>query len=67
VPIFSVLRSSDVFSSLHLSGGEWKGARALMIPKELFAEQRIVGAAFLIAFVAGVYYYSLINFSPKCL
>ncbi len=35
-----------------------------MIPRELFAGQRIVGMAFLIAFVAGMYYYSLINFFP---
>ena len=35
-----------------------------MIPRELFAGQRIVGLAFLIAFVAGMYYYALINFIP---
>jgi hypothetical protein len=45
-------------------GWEWKGAKVPMIPRELFAGQRIVGIAFLIAFVAGMYYYSLINFFP---
>ena len=35
-----------------------------MIPRELFAGQRIVGLAYLIAFVAGMYYYALINFIP---
>ena len=35
-----------------------------MIPRELFAGQHIVGMAFLVAFVAGMYYYSLINFFP---
>jgi hypothetical protein len=45
-------------------GWEWKGAKVPMIPRELFAGQSIVGIAFLIAFVAGMYYYSLINFFP---
>ena len=45
-------------------GWEWKGAKVPMIPRELFAEQRIVAMAFLVAFVAGMYYYSLINFFP---
>jgi hypothetical protein len=45
-------------------GWEWKFAKVPMIPRELFAGQRIVGMAFLIAFVAGMYYYSLINFFP---
>jgi len=43
---------------------EWKLAKVPMIPRELFAGQRIVGMAFLVAFVAGMYYYSLINFFP---
>jgi hypothetical protein len=43
---------------------EWKGPKVPMIPRELFAGQRIVGMAFLIAFVAGMYYYALINFFP---
>jgi hypothetical protein len=43
---------------------EWKVAKVPMIPRELFAGQRIVGMAFLVAFVAGMYYYSLINFFP---
>jgi hypothetical protein len=45
-------------------GWEWKVAKVPMIPRELFAGQRIVGMAFLVAFVAGMYYYSLINFFP---
>jgi hypothetical protein len=43
---------------------EWKVAKVPMIPRELFAGQRIVGMAFIVAFVAGMYYYSLINFFP---
>ena len=43
---------------------EWKGAKVPMIPRELFAGQRIVALAYLIAFVAGMYYYALINFLP---
>ena len=43
---------------------EWKGARIPMIPRELFAGQRIVALAYVIAFVAGMYYYALINFLP---
>jgi hypothetical protein len=35
-----------------------------MIPRELFAGQRIVGLAYLVAFVAGMYYFALINFIP---
>jgi hypothetical protein len=43
---------------------EWKVAKVPMIPKELFAGQRIGGMAFLIAFVGGMHYYALINFFP---
>lgn len=35
-----------------------------MIPKELFVGQRIVALAYMVAFVAGMYYYALINFLP---
>ncbi|KAH7017109.1 major facilitator superfamily domain-containing protein [Ilyonectria destructans] len=43
---------------------EWKFAKNPMIPRELFAGQKIVGMAFFIAFVAGLNFYSLINFFP---
>lgn len=43
---------------------EWKGAKYPIIPRELFAGQRIVAVAFLIAFVAGMNFYSLLNFFP---
>lgn len=35
-----------------------------MVPREMFSGQRIVGLAFFIAFVAGMDFYSLINFFP---
>lgn len=34
------------------------------VPKELFAGQRVVATAFIIAFVAGMNFYSLLNFFP---
>lgn len=40
---------------------EWKGAKKPMVPKALFAGQRIVAIAFAINFVAGMNFYSLIN------
>lgn len=43
---------------------EWKFAKYPMVPRELFSGQRIVGLAFFIAFVAGMNFYSLINFFP---
>jgi hypothetical protein len=43
---------------------EAKFAKNPMVPKEIFQGQRIVGLAFLIAFVGGVNFYSLINFFP---
>lgn len=43
---------------------EWKFAKNPMVPREIFAGQKIVGLAFFIAFVAGVNFYSLINFFP---
>jgi len=44
---------------------EAKFARFPMVPRELFSGQRIVGIAFFIAFVAGMNFYSLINFFPQ--
>jgi hypothetical protein len=35
-----------------------------MVPHEIFAGQRIVGIAFLIAFISGMNFYSMLNFFP---
>lgn len=35
-----------------------------MVPREIFAGQRIVGLAFAIAFVSGMNFYSALNFFP---
>lgn len=43
---------------------EWKFAKFPMVPKELFAGQKIMGTSFFIAFVAGMNFYSLLNFFP---
>jgi hypothetical protein len=43
---------------------EWKGAKYPMVPHEIFAGQRIVGVAFLIAFISGMNFYSMLNFYP---
>ncbi|KAI1612526.1 putative major facilitator superfamily transporter [Exophiala viscosa] len=43
---------------------EWKFAKYPMIPGEMFRGQKIVALAFCVAFVAGVNFYSLINFFP---
>jgi hypothetical protein len=43
---------------------EWKGAKHPMIPHELFAGQRIVALAYVVAFVSGMNFYSLLNFFP---
>jgi hypothetical protein len=43
---------------------EWKFAKFPMIPKELFAGQTITATSFFIAFVAGMNFYSLLNFFP---
>ncbi|KAK6393115.1 hypothetical protein LTR65_002806 [Meristemomyces frigidus] len=43
---------------------EWKFAKNPMIPHELFAGNRVVGLSFFVAFVAGMNFYSLINFFP---
>lgn len=43
---------------------EAKFAKFPMVPRELFSGQRVVAFAFLVAFVAGADFYSLINFFP---
>ncbi|OAG45348.1 hypothetical protein AYO21_00696 [Fonsecaea monophora] len=43
---------------------EWKGASFPMVPRELFAGHRIVAMSFLVSFVAGMYFYGLLNFFP---
>jgi MFS family permease len=43
---------------------EAKFAKFPMVPKEMFQGQRIVALAFFIAFVAGMNFYSVINFFP---
>ncbi|KIW98275.1 uncharacterized protein Z519_01859 [Cladophialophora bantiana CBS 173.52] len=43
---------------------EWKFAPHPMIPRELYRGQRVVGLTFLVAFIAGFDFYSLINFFP---
>jgi len=43
---------------------EWKGAKYPMVPHEIFAGQRIVGVVFLIAFISGMNFYSMLNFYP---
>lgn len=43
---------------------EYKFAKNPMVPWEIYTGQKIVGLAFFIAFVAGVNFYSLINFFP---
>jgi MFS family permease len=43
---------------------EAKFAKFPMVPKEMFQGQRIVALAFFIAFVAGMDFYSVINFFP---
>jgi hypothetical protein len=40
---------------------EWKGAKIPMVPRELFQGQRTIGVTFLLLFVAGMNFYSLIN------
>ena len=43
---------------------EYKFAKFPMIPKEIFAGQRVVALVFFVAFVAGINFYSLLNFYP---
>ncbi|EXJ55395.1 hypothetical protein A1O7_08322 [Cladophialophora yegresii CBS 114405] len=42
---------------------EWKGAKYPMVPKDLFAGQRIVAIALAVAFVSGMNFFAL--FAPK--
>jgi hypothetical protein len=43
---------------------EWKGATFPMVPRELFAGQRMVAMSYLVAFVSGMYFYAILNFGP---
>jgi hypothetical protein len=43
---------------------EWKFASHPMVPHELFKGQRIVGLAYVIAFAAGMNFFSILNFFP---
>lgn len=43
---------------------EWKYAKQPLVPREIFRGQRAVGATFLAAFIAGMNFYSLLNFFP---
>ena len=43
---------------------EWNGAKYPMVPKELFAGQRVVAVALAVAFVSGMNFYSMIAFAP---
>ena len=43
---------------------EWKFAKYPMVPKELFMGQRVVALSFAVAFVAGMNFFSLLNFWP---
>lgn len=43
---------------------EWKGAKHPMVPRELFSGQRAVALAYGAAFVAGMNFYSVLNFLP---
>lgn len=46
---------------------EWKFAKFPMVPRDMFAGQSIMGTAFFIAFVAGMNFYSLLNFFVSCI
>jgi Fungal trichothecene efflux pump (TRI12) len=43
---------------------EWKIATHPMVPRELFQGQRVVALAYTVAFVAGMNFFSLLNFWP---
>jgi len=43
---------------------EWKFAAYPMVPGELFKGQRIVGLAYVVAFAAGMNFFSILNFFP---
>ncbi|KAK6369656.1 hypothetical protein LTS17_009562 [Exophiala oligosperma] len=53
-----------IFMMVAFGAWEWKGARFPMVPGELFARHRIVAMSFLVAFVAGMYFYAILNFFP---
>jgi len=43
---------------------EWKFAQNPMVPRDLFHGQRVVALAYFISFVAGMDFYSILNFFP---
>lgn len=43
---------------------EWKFASFPMLPHRLFAGQRVVAMSFLVAFISGIYFYGLLNYTP---
>lgn len=43
---------------------EWKFARYPIVPRELFSGQRVIAIAYLVAFVGGMNFYSILNFFP---
>lgn len=43
---------------------EWKGTKHPMIPFDLFKGQRVVALAYAVAFVAGMNFFSVLNFWP---
>ena len=43
---------------------EWKVATIPMIPGKLFSGHRVVAMSFLVAYVAGMYFYAILNFIP---
>jgi hypothetical protein len=43
---------------------EWKGTKHPMVPMELFKGQRVVSLAYAVAFVAGMNFFSVLNFWP---
>ena len=43
---------------------EWRFAAHPMVPRELFQGQRVVSLAYCVAFVAGMNFFSLLNFWP---
>jgi hypothetical protein len=45
-------------------GWEWKGTKHPMVPRELFQGQRVVSLAYAVAFVAGMNFFSVLNFWP---
>jgi hypothetical protein len=45
-------------------GWEWKGTKHPMVPMELFKGQRVVTLAYAVAFVAGMNFFSVLNFWP---